>query len=75
MVKSGRSIDHATWQHLTDTDAWFLQLDGDGIVRKNRRATRFARERDFQTGDMMVKGDQRWSVEIKDPRCWYGNIP
>ncbi|MCP4585328.1 hypothetical protein [Pseudoalteromonas sp.] len=75
MVSSGRKISIKAWPHLTDTDAWFLQLDGDGIIKFNRRKTRFAKERDFQTGDMMVKGDQRFSAEINDPRCFYGVIP
>lgn len=75
MMKSGRQIGLKVWQHLTDTDAWYLQLEGPGILRFNRRKTRFARERDFQTGDMMCKADQRWSVEIDSPRGWYANIP
>jgi len=63
------------WPHMTDTDMWVLQLNGMGIVFFWRRKTRFAREGDFQTGDMMCKADQRWSAEIKDEQCFYGNIP
>jgi hypothetical protein len=40
-----------------------------------RRKTRFARERDFGTGDMMTKADQRWSAEVADERDFYFNIP
>lgn len=72
---SGRNIDIASWSYLTDADAWYLQLDGDGIIYFWRRKTRFAREADFQTGDLQVKGDQRWSAEINDPQSWYGCIP
>ncbi len=75
MKNSGRSIDLKIWQHLTDTDAWYLQLTGENIIKFNRRKTRFARERDFQTGDMMVKGDVRFSEEIDDEKGWYGVIP
>lgn len=75
MVKSGRKIGLKVWPHLTDTDAWYLQLDGTGIIHFDLRKTRFAREGDFQTGDMMIKGDNRWSCEIDDPRDWYGNVP
>ena len=75
MIKSGRKIDLKVWAHMTDEDMWVLQTDGKGIIRFNRRKTRFAKERDFQTGDMMIKGDQRFSYEIKDHRCFYGNIP
>jgi len=74
-AQSGRNIKLAIWPHLTDIDAWYLQLSGEGIVYFNLRKTRFAKEKDFQTGDMMVKADQRFSAEIKDPRCWYANIP
>lgn len=74
-AKSGRNIQLKVWPYITDTDAWVMQLDGQGIVFFDRRKTRFAREKDFQTGDMMCKADQRWSAEIKDERDFYGNIP
>jgi len=74
-AKSGRKIGLKKWSYLTDEDAHYFQLDGDGIIRFNRRKTRFAREKDFHTGDMMVKADSRWSAEINDPQGWYGVIP
>lgn len=74
-AKSGRNIARKKWPHLTDTDAWYFQLDGRAITFFWRRKTRFARERDFQTGDMMTKADQRFSAEIDDSMGWYGNIP
>lgn len=72
---SGRNISIQVWPHMTDTDMWVFQLDGQGIIFFNRRKTRFARDKDFQTGDLMIKADQRWSAEIKDERLFYGNIP
>ena len=75
MKNSGRKIGLKIWPHLTDTDAHYYQLDGPGIIHFNRRKTRFARDRDFQTGDMMVKADQRWSAEIDDYRDWFANVP
>jgi hypothetical protein len=75
MKVSGRNIDIGVWSYLTDADAWYLQLDGDGIIYYWRRKTRFARDNDFQTGDLMIKGDQRFSAEINDPQCFYGVIP
>ncbi len=72
---SGRKIGLKVWPYLTDDDASYYQMDGEGIVRFNRRKTRFAREKDFATGDMKVKSDSRWSAEIRDPQCWYGVIP
>jgi hypothetical protein len=74
-AKSGRSIDLQVYPYLSDVDACYYQLDGKGILRFNRRPTRFAREKDFQTGDMMCKADQRWCAEIDNPQGWYGRIP
>jgi hypothetical protein len=73
--KSGRNIAIKVWSYMTDTDMWVLQMDGQGIIHFERRKTRFAREKDFQTGDIMVKGDHRYSHEINDPRCFYGVVP
>ena len=74
-AKSGRKIMPMNWNQITDSDSWHMQLEGDGIIFFWRRKTRFAREGDFQTGDIMVKSDQRWSAEINDYRCFYGNVP
>ena len=74
-AQSARDIKIRVWPHMTDTDMWVLQMDGRGIIYFDRRKTRFARERDFQTGDMMCKGDQRYSAEIADERDFWGNIP
>ena len=75
MKASGRNIGTKNWSYLTDTDAWYLQLDGTGIIRFNLRKTRFAKDGDFLTGDTMVKVDQRLSAEIDQPSDWYANIP
>ena len=75
LVQSGRKIMLKVWPYITDTDMYVLQLDGEGIIHFTLRKNRFAREKDFQTGDMMIKGDQRWSVEINDEQAFYGNIP
>ena len=74
-AQSGRKINLKVWPHMSDADSWILHMDGRGIVHFTRRKTRFARERDFQTGDMMIKSDQRFSQEISDERCFYGVIP
>lgn len=73
--ESGRNIELVVHPYLTDTDAWYLQLEGDGIVRFNREPTTFGQDGDFLTGDTIIKADQRWSAEIHDERCWYGVIP
>lgn len=74
-AKSGRKITPKVWAHMTDTDMWVMQMNGQGIVHFARRKTRFAREKDFQTGDMMCKADQRWSAEIRNEQDFYGNVP
>ena len=74
-AQSGRKINLKVWPHMTDADMWVMHMEGRGIVHFTRRKTRFARERDFQTGDMMIKSDQRFSQEISDERCFYGVIP
>lgn len=74
-AKSGRSIKLCVWPYMTDADSWIFQLDGRGIIMFWRRKTRFARERDFQTGDMMCKSDQRFSMEVADEKDFYFNVP
>lgn len=74
-AKSGRNIALKVWRQMTDTDSWIMQLEGRGIIFFWSRKTRFARDKDFQTGDVMVKVDQRWSAEIADEQCFYCNIP
>jgi len=74
-AQSGRRIALKVWPYMTDTDMWVLQMDGRGIVFYWRRKTRFARERDFQTGDLMIKCDQRFSAEIADEKDFYGVVP
>jgi hypothetical protein len=75
LAKSGRSIGMKKWQFLTDVDAWYLQMEGKGITFFWRRKTRFGRDSEFLTGDLMVKGDQRFSAEIQNAQGWYGNVP
>jgi hypothetical protein len=74
-AQSGRSVAVRKWSQLTDPDAWFLQCEGRGLQMFWRRKTRFGREKDFQTGDIMCKADQRFSIEIADERDWYGVVP
>lgn len=74
-VKSGRSIADHSWAYMTNASAWVLQCEGRGLISFWNRKTRFAREREFQTGDMMCKADQRFSMEIADERDFLFNIP
>lgn len=74
-AKSGRTINIKSWPHMTDADMWVLQCEGRGIIHFWRRKTRFAREKDFGTGDLMAKADQRFSQECADERDFYMNVP
>ena len=74
-AKSGRSIQLKVWRQMTDVDSWIFQLEGRGIIFFWSRKTRFARDKDFQTGDVMIKVDQRWTAEIADEQCFFLNIP
>ena len=73
--KSGRNIADHNWGHMSNASQWVLQTEGRGIICFMRRKTRFAREREFQTGDMMMKGDQRLSMEIADERDFMFSQP
>jgi hypothetical protein len=72
---SGRNIQLKVWRQMTDTDSFVYQTEGRGIIFFWNRKTRFARDKDFMTGDVRVKVDQRWSAEIADEQCFYFNIP
>lgn len=74
-AKSGRAIQLMVWPEMTDTDMWVLQCQGRGIIFFWARKTRFAREKEFQTGDFMCKGDQRFSAEVADERDFLFNVP
>ena len=74
-AKSGRTITPQVWNEMTNANMWILQTEGRGVIFFWARKTRFAREREFQTGDMMCKADQRFSVEIADERDFYFNVP
>ena len=77
MTQSGRKFELYLSSYLTDTDAWYLLLEAplDDLIFFWRRRTRFAKEADFETGDVRSKVDQRFSVEFGDSRFLYANIP
>jgi hypothetical protein len=63
------------YAYMTDADMWVLQCEGRGIIFFWRRKTRFAKDKDFGTGDSMSKADQRFSAEVADERDFLFNIP
>jgi len=74
-AKSGRNIALKVWPQMTDADMWVMETEGKGIKFFWNRKTRFAKDKDFLTGDMQIKVDQRWSAEINMENCFYGVIP
>jgi hypothetical protein len=74
-AQSGRNIEICKWPHMSDTDMWVLQKEGEAIRFYWAWKTQFAQDSDFQTDDTLVKVSQCWSAEIMDEQCFYFNIP
>ena len=53
--------------YLTDTDAWFLIADQNPAITFMRRKVKFAKDGDFETGDMKFKMSFRQSTEVNYP--------
>lgn len=73
--KYGTSIQDISWSHLTDVDAWHAQGDNHDVIWFWRKKPVFAKEPDFETGDVRCKVAMRGSVECGDPRGMYHVIP
>ncbi|MCG6536102.1 MAG: hypothetical protein L7F78_15735, partial [Syntrophales bacterium LBB04] len=77
MVQSGRHFELWLSPYITDTDMWALLMEAplNDLIFFWRRRTRFAKEPDFETGDLRAKCDQRFSLEVGDCRSTYLNVP
>lgn len=60
-------------QFLTDTDAWFLRTDTEGLHYFERKADTFAQDNDFDTSNAKFKAQGRYSFIWSDPRSIYGS--
>jgi hypothetical protein len=59
---------------FTDPEAWFIKTDQvDGTKHLVRRKLRFDTDGDFQTGNSMCKGSERYSFGWSDWRQWSGS--
>ena len=58
---------------LTDTDAWFIRTDVEGLVYVERKADTFAQDNDFATSNALFKAQGRYSVTCYEPRSIYGS--
>lgn len=60
-------------QFLTDTDAWFIRTDVEGLHYFERKADAFAQDNDFDTENAKFKATGRYSFAWSDPRTIYGS--
>ena len=62
------------YDYLTDTDAWFIQTDApNGLKTFNRRALKFGKDNDFDTGNAKAKATMRFSNGHSEWRSLYGS--
>ncbi len=72
VFSKGVAVNH----YLTDTDAWHVKTNApEGLKMFQRRKARFKTDNDFDTGNMKLKSDERYSVGWTDPRGCYSSIP
>lgn len=66
----GIEVNH----YLTDTDAWFILTNQEGLVYQERRADEFApAENDFDTENARYKASARYAFTCFDPRAIFGS--
>lgn len=67
----GIAVNH----YLTDTDAWFILTDQEGLVYQERRSDEFApaAENDFDTENAKYKASARYAFTAFDPRSIFGS--
>lgn len=58
--------------YLTDTDAWFLGTDIEGLRFFRRRAAELDQDNDFETDNLKMKTTGRFAVDFDDFRAVYG---
>lgn len=59
--------------YLTDTDAWFIRTDVEGLAYVERKADTFAQDNDFNTSNALFKAQGRYSFTCYEPRSIYGS--
>jgi hypothetical protein len=73
-LKEAGSIPKVVVNHwLTDTDAWFIRTDLEGLVYVERKADTFAQDNDFNTSNALFKAQGRYSVTCYEPRSLFGS--
>lgn len=59
--------------YLTDTDAWFIRTDIDGLAYVERKADTFDQDNDFDTKNAKFMAQGRYSFTVYDPRSIFGS--
>jgi hypothetical protein len=73
-LKEAGSIPKVVVNHwLTDTDAWFIRTDLEGLVYVERKGDTFAQDNDFNTSNALFKAQGRYSVTCYEPRSLFGS--
>jgi len=73
--KYGTSVPLVEFPYMTDTDMWVLKGKQHDLTMYKVWNTRFARDGDFETGNVKIKVVRMDSLEMGDPRGFYWNIP
>ena len=60
-------------QFLTDTDAWFIRTNVEGLHYFERKADSFGQDNDFDTSNAKFKAAGRYSFGWSDVRSIYGS--
>lgn len=71
-LKSDMTFEVITSPYLTDTDAWFIVTDVEGIRFFERRGAELDRDNDFETDNLKMKTTQRFAVGFDDWRAAFG---
>jgi len=75
-IKKGNYIpgDYVVNHYLVDPDAWFIQTDMQkGLTYWKRKGLKKGMEREFGTGNLMYKAQERFGASWTDPRCLIGS--
>lgn len=60
---------------LTSTFAWFMLSDQGGLIHLERKPFETSMHEDFVTGNLMIKGYERYTFSFDDWRCGVGQYP
>jgi hypothetical protein len=68
-IRDGYTVNH----YLTDTDAWFIKTDApDGMKYYTRQEAQFGEDNEFNSGNMKMKADERYSFGWTDYLGMFG---